>query len=110
MSSHKKYPRKSPQTASRVIDGEAVIIVPQDNEVKVLNEVGSRIWELLDGRRDISQLTDAIAAEFDVSYTETLEDITRFIEELEGKHMIICRDHEPCHNCHCADSVAHGAE
>lgn len=101
MSLHNKYPLKSPQTASRVIDGEAVIILPQENEVKVLNKVGSRIWELLDGKKSINQLAVDIAGEFDVPFETTLQDITLFIEELDTKRMIILRDHEHCSNCHC---------
>ena len=101
MSLHSKYALKSHETASRVIDGEAVIITPQNNEVKVLNEVGSRIWELLDGTRNIDQLAAVIAEEFDVTIETALQDITLFIEELDSRNMIILQDHEQCSNCHC---------
>jgi hypothetical protein len=84
-----KYPDKSPLTAARLMDGEAVVVVPQDNEVKILNEVGSRIWELLDGRRDINRICSIISSEFVVSYDEAVEDIVEFINELCEKKMVV---------------------
>ncbi|MCK5139364.1 MAG: PqqD family protein [Thermodesulfovibrionia bacterium] len=87
-----KYPDKSPLTASRLMDGEAVVIMPQDNEVKILNEAGSRIWELLDGRQDISQISRVISDEFEVSCDKALEDIIGFIDELYQKKMVVLLD------------------
>ncbi len=84
-----KYIDKSPETASRLMDGEAVIIIPQDNEVKILNEVGSRIWELLDGSHDIKQISDVISDEFEVSHDKALKDIMEFINELYQEKMVI---------------------
>ena len=95
MSLQNRYPLKSPLVASRLIDGEAVIIIPQDNEVKVLNEVGSRIWELLDGQRDMINLSALIAGEFDVSPDQALEDITEFIADLWGRKMVVLHDRPP---------------
>ena len=88
MNLHSTYPLKSPQTASRVIDGEAVIIIPQDNEVKVLNEVGSRIWDLIDGQRDLNEVSTLISDEFEVSSGQAFEDITEFINDLSRKKMV----------------------
>lgn len=84
-----KYPDKSLHTASRLIDKEAVVIIPKDNEVKVLNEVGSRIWELLDGSRNIRQIATVISDEFEVGYDKTLSDIVKFVDELCRKKMAI---------------------
>jgi hypothetical protein len=87
-----KYPDKSPMTASRIMDGEAVIIMPQDNEVKILNEVGSRIWDVLDGSQDIDQIISVISDEFDVTRDKALQDITEFIRELYQKNMVVLLD------------------
>lgn len=78
-------PNKSPQTASRIIDNEAVIIVPEYSEVKVLNEVGSRIWELLDGNKDIQTIAYIISDEFEAPLDKIIEDVKDFIEELSKK-------------------------
>jgi hypothetical protein len=53
-----KWPKRSEDTASRVVDGEAVIVIPQKGVVTVLNETGSGIWQLLDGRNSIEDITN----------------------------------------------------
>ena len=87
-----KYPDKAPQTASRLIDGEAVIVVPQKDEVKVLNEVGSIVWELLDGRNTIGQMAKVISEEFEISPENAEKDIVDFLCDLYEKDMVILLD------------------
>ena len=52
--------RQGQRTASRVIDGKAVVITIDRNELHVLNAVGTRVWELSDGRslEDIIESAD----------------------------------------------------
>lgn len=80
-----KIPVKSDKTASRIIDGEAVIVLLDKQETVVLNDVGSRIWQIMDGQKDVDGITRIIAAEFDTAYTEALGDIVAFIEDLEER-------------------------
>lgn len=87
------YPDRSPQTASRVIDNEAVIISPQENKVRVLNGTGSRIWELLNGDLRTDRIALLISEEFDVSYDNALEDTMEFLNELHGRGMIVLVEH-----------------
>ena len=48
-----------------------------------LNEVGGRIWELIDGERSLTALRDAIVEEFEVSEEEAQEDLVVLIEQLK---------------------------
>jgi len=89
-----KYPDKSSHTASRLVDKEAVIIIPKDNEVRVLNEVGSRIWKLFDGSRNIRQIATVISDEFEVGYDKTLEDVVEFIDELCQRKMVVLKENQ----------------
>ena len=36
-----------PGVVYQIVDGEAVVVLPQAGQIKVLNEVGTRIWSLL---------------------------------------------------------------
>jgi len=83
-----KIPIKSPSTASQIIDGEAVIIVPSEQMVNVLNPVGSRIWDLTDGRRRIEEIAEILAQEFDVSYETALKDAIEFTRDLAEKKVM----------------------
>jgi hypothetical protein len=84
----KKIPIKSPSTASQIIDGEAVVIVPSEQMVNVLNPVGSRIWDLTDGKRSIAEIAEILTQEFDVSYETAIRDAIEFTGDLAEKKMM----------------------
>ena len=87
-----KIPSKSSQTASRIIDGEAVIVLLKKSRVHVLNEVGSRIWELSNGKRSIKKIADTIFKEFKVTKKKALKDTTEFVKSLTKKKMLTLKD------------------
>ncbi len=87
-----KYPVLHPQVAARIIDGEAVIVLPESSQVNVLNQVGSRIWELIDGIRSVGEITEAIVAEYDVTAEQAEQDVDEFIQELVGNKMLVLAD------------------
>ena len=87
-----KWPKKSEDTASRIIDGEAVIVTPRKGLVTVLNETGSGIWQLLDGRNSVEDIINIISSKFDVSREEAEKDTLDFIKELEEKDMVVLND------------------
>ena len=80
--------QKNPSFVSRKIVDE-VVLVPISHKVGeidclyALNEVGARIWDLIDGDRSLQELRDAILGEFEVSETEAQEDLTVLIEQLK---------------------------
>ena len=87
-----KYPVLHPQVAARIIDGEAVIVLPESGQVNVLNEVGSRIWELIDGTRSVGEITEIIVAEYDVTAEQAEGDMDEFIQELVENKMLVLAD------------------
>ena len=54
---------KNPATAWRVIEGEAVILSLDSKVFRGLNAVGSRVWELIDGRRSVEEIVALEASE-----------------------------------------------
>ena len=80
--------QKNPSFVSRKIVDE-VILVPISHKVGeidclyALNEVGARIWDLIDGDRSLKELRDVIVEEFEVSETEAQEDLAVLIEQLK---------------------------
>ena len=86
-----KIPLRSEKTAFRVIDGEAVIVALQKQETIVLNPVGSKIWEMLDGCKDIGAIVQEVAAEFDVSYEAALSDTAAFVEDLAKREIVLLK-------------------
>lgn len=86
------YPIRSKKTASRILQEEAVIVLPQESKVNTLNPVGTRIWELSDGNRTIKDIIKAIINEFEAEKTEVEKDIIEFINELVNKNMLALQE------------------
>jgi len=49
-----------------------------------LDEVGARIWELIDGRRKIKEIKDILLEEFEATEDEVITDMENFISQLES--------------------------
>jgi coenzyme PQQ synthesis protein D (PqqD) len=82
-------PRKNPNTAYRIFDGKATIVLPEQAEVNVLNEVGSLVWERIDGSRTVEQLIDAVVAECDTTREAARHDVMEFLGALRAHGMVI---------------------
>ena len=79
---------KSPATAWRLIEGEAVILSMDTKVLRGLNPVGSRIWELIDGQRSVDDLVEVIVREFDVVVQTAREDVGAFLRELLARGLV----------------------
>jgi hypothetical protein len=83
-----RIPTHHPQTAARVFSGEAVIITPAENTVRMLNAVGSRVWELADGTRTVEEIAGVLTQEFDVDLAQARGSATQFVDELVAKGLL----------------------
>ena len=89
MDANNLYPKPHPQTAGRVIDGEAILMLADDSEIQVLNTVGSRIFELADGSRSISEIAQVIAREYQVDEAQAQQDALSFVRQLVAQNVMI---------------------
>jgi hypothetical protein len=79
---------KAPTSAWRLIAGEAVILSLDTKVLRGLNDVGSRVWDLIDGRRTVSDIVDVIVEEFDVPRAQAAEDVEAFARQLLDKGLV----------------------
>lgn len=79
---------KAPTTAWRIIEGEAVILSMETKVLRGLNPLGSRVWELIDGKRSMDEIVGQIVREFDVEARQADEDVRRFVQELLDKGLV----------------------
>jgi hypothetical protein len=79
---------KAPTTAWRVIEGEAVILAVDTKVLRGLNAVGSRVWELIDGRRSVDEIVDTIVAEFQVEPGQARADVDAFLHQLAATRLV----------------------
>jgi len=81
-------PVRNPNIIGRMTDDEAVLVIPQKGQVKVINEVGAVVWELIDGKRDVGQIVDEVCSQFDVDRVAAEADTLNFISELIKREII----------------------
>jgi len=86
------YPKPHPQTAGRVIDGEAILLLAETNEIQVLNEVGSRIFALADGQHSLAEIAAALTDEYEVDLAQALDDVHAFVRQLVDQRVLILHD------------------
>ncbi len=85
------YPAPAEHARGRNLEHEAVVVLPDRGEVKVLNEVGAQIWQLADGTRSVRDIVAALCAEFEAPLAVIEADTLKFLAELLQKGMITLR-------------------
>ncbi|MFA7159183.1 MAG: PqqD family protein [Kiritimatiellia bacterium] len=84
-------PVKSDNSVFRIVDGEAVVVDVSGGMVSVINRVGTRIWELVDGSRTVREIAGLIAAEYNIAVQTALEDTLGFLQELSRNELAVLR-------------------
>ena len=82
-----KVYRVSDRVAARKIVDELLLVPLRDSVAETeslysLNEVGARIYDLVDGKRAVRDIIAAIVDEFEVSADQAQDDVTQFLEQL----------------------------
>jgi hypothetical protein len=85
----------SDDVVAREIEGE-LIIVPlvagigdMEDELFTLNESGKAIWDLLDGKRDLSGVIAALGEDYESPPGEIAQDVLGLVEELVKRRMLV---------------------
>ena len=78
---------------TREIAGETVVVpvckqAGDLDSIFTLNELGTMIWKLIDGRVTVSEITDAVCRKYQVSPDEAERDALQFLLDLETAGLI----------------------
>ncbi len=75
---------RSDEVLFQNLDGEAVLLDLASETYFGLNEVGTRVWELLEASRTLGELSSQLQAEYDVEAARAESDVidlaTRLVE------------------------------
>lgn len=83
----RRYERNE-DIVSRKIGNEMVLVPVRRRgkdiqDIFTLNQTGSFIWELIDGKRPVSHIREQMAKEFDITNEEADEDLIQVLKQLE---------------------------
>jgi hypothetical protein len=78
---------------TRRIAGETLILpvtghVANLDSIYVMNDVGSRIWELLEAPTPVETIADTLSHEFDVTAERAMDDVAEFLNMLKERGLI----------------------
>ena len=88
-----RYYAKDADLVTRCVAGET-IIVPIKNKVGdldsiyTLNEIGTMIWQLIDGKNSFSKIVEAVHNAYEVTLEEAEKDTIDFLNTLKVSGLI----------------------
>ncbi len=85
--------KKTEDIVTRSIAGETILVpvrahVADLNAVYTLNEVGSRAWQLIDGKTSLSSIVQTLVMEYEVESGTVEQDIGELIDSLHEAGLI----------------------
>ncbi len=80
-------PKRNPRLRWRIYRGKAIIF-PSIG----LNESGTSIWLLCDGKRSVKEIIDHLAKEYDLQPDEIRDSVLEFIKDLIKNKLIVLEE------------------
>lgn len=81
--------QQNPTVAWRLVDGEAVLIVPEKAQLKMLNRTASHLWQTLVAPRTADELVEALVSRFDVAAEEAARDVGELLPGLVARGLVV---------------------
>ena len=73
----------------REVAEETIILTRDEFWIHTLNELGSKIWKLSDGKTTINEIVSKVCEEFEVDRVVAEKDTIKFIQKLLKKSLIV---------------------
>jgi hypothetical protein len=81
--------RPSSDVVWRDLEGEAVLLDLASGTYFGLNDVGTRIWRLLEAGESLARIAEALAEEYEVSGEQAARDAEALVKELRGRGLLV---------------------
>ncbi len=82
-------PRVAPDLIWRLLDDNAVVVSPGIGEVRVLNQVGTVIWQLLVEENSPEEIEQYLVNHYEVSHDKAKSDLFQFFDDLANRGVVI---------------------
>lgn len=81
--------RRHPQTAGRIIDGQAFVVTADDNKLHTLNVTATRLWELAASGCTVDDAADDLTANFEVEREVARQDAERCLADMAARRILV---------------------
>lgn len=79
----------APDLIWRLLDNNAVVVSPRVGEVRVLNGMGTVIWQLLVDQNSPEEIVDHLVKNYTVSREKATHDLQGFFADLTERGVLI---------------------
>ncbi len=88
--------RRNPQTAGRVIDGQAFVVTPDDNKLHTLNGAATTLWALAAAATataiSVDEAAEALCSEYEIDRETAAQDAGECLEDMVARQILIVVD------------------
>jgi hypothetical protein len=87
-----KYVVRGRDVVHKVLDSRGVLLNLESGTYYTLNRTGTFVWSLMDGKRDVQGLVEALTEQFQVERGAASRDVEALISDLEREGLVELRD------------------
>jgi hypothetical protein len=81
--------QRNPQTAGRVIDGQAFVVTPDDNKLHTLNGAATQLWVLAANGISSDDATNALCTEYEIDRETAARDATECLDDMVARQILV---------------------
>lgn len=81
--------RRNPQTAGRVIDGQAFIVTPDDNKLHTLNGAATQLWVLAVKEITTDDAATALCEEYEIDRETATRDAEACLDDMVARQILV---------------------
>jgi hypothetical protein len=87
------YVARSSKLASRVLQGETIILSPKNSQIYTLNRTATLIWQAADGKSTLSEIVKkTIVPVFEVDFETAFRDASEIVADLAEQGLFTISD------------------
>ena len=79
---------RSPEVISQEVSGETVLLDLESENYFGLDEIGTRIWQLIDETNDLHAIYDTLLQEYEVEEKRLHHDLEALLGEISGLGLV----------------------
>jgi Coenzyme PQQ synthesis protein D (PqqD) len=92
MTIQSRFRAREEEVASKVIDGEAIIINLANGVYYSMDKVGALVWDLLQTGYTLEEVIAAVTGQYEVSREQAESDVRDLVQELVQENLVVASE------------------
>jgi len=91
---HQSFRPREEEVASKVIDGEAIIINLANGVYYSMDKVGAFVWDLLQTGYNLEEVIAAVTGQYDVTRDQAESNVRDLVQELVQEQLVVTSENK----------------